>query len=77
MAVTTEQPTVDATKTAEHPTVEKELVEDNKVSPLYHSCMNKSFNFWLEWFQQVFVGNLPFKTTQEALIKFFESAGKV
>ncbi|CDH58030.1 conserved hypothetical protein [Lichtheimia corymbifera JMRC:FSU:9682] len=55
MAVTTEQPTVDATKTAEHPTVEKELVEDNKV----------------------FVGNLPFKTTQEALIKFFESAGKV
>ncbi|CDS08951.1 hypothetical protein LRAMOSA10311 [Lichtheimia ramosa] len=55
MAVTTEQPTVDATKTAEHPTVEKELVEDNKV----------------------FVGNLPFKTTQEALVKFFESAGKV
>ena len=31
MAVTTEQPTVDATKVAEHPTVEKELVEDNKV----------------------------------------------
>ncbi|KAI7884635.1 RNA-binding domain-containing protein [Lichtheimia hyalospora FSU 10163] len=55
MAVTTEQPTVDATKAAEHSTVEKELVEDNKV----------------------FVGNLPFKTTQEALITFFESAGKV
>lgn len=45
MAVTTEQPTVDATKTAEHPTVEKELVEDNKVSPLYHSCMNEIIQF--------------------------------
>lgn len=26
---------------------------------------------------KVFVGNLPFKISQESLIKFFESAGKV
>ncbi|KAI9492273.1 hypothetical protein BDB00DRAFT_765678, partial [Zychaea mexicana] len=35
------------------------------------------FFFFFLVIYKVFVGNLPFKTSQEALTKFFESAGKV